>query len=174
MGHAVSAAHTQGRITFKEDGDANHYSMLTEDGKWWLAILANGEQTSARQVANFRRLAACWNACEGIDTRHLETYGLPDFAQKISDIGTERDATQARLDILIAAIGNECLQKFIEKHGPPVPLVAQRDALLSALTGLVANQEVTWRHAGFTEDQIQAMPYLRPARDAIAGFVVPS
>ncbi len=63
---------TQGRITFKEDGDANHYSMLTEDGRWWLAILANGEQTSARQVANFRRLAACWNACDGIDTEKLE------------------------------------------------------------------------------------------------------
>lgn len=63
---------TQGRITFKEDGDANHYSMLTEDGRWWLAILANGEQTSARQVANFRRLAACWNACDGVSTEVLE------------------------------------------------------------------------------------------------------
>jgi hypothetical protein len=170
----VSTAHTPGRITFKEDGDANHYSMLTEDGKWWLAILANGEQTSARQVANFRRLAACWNALQGIDTEYLETHGLPDFAQKISDVVVERDATQARLDTLIAAIGNECLAKFIEKHGEPVPLVAQRDALLSALTALVANQDVSWRHAGFTEAQIQAMPYLKASRDAIAGFVVPS
>jgi len=69
---------TQGRITFKEDGDANHYSMLTEDGRWWLAILANGEQTSARQVANFRRLAACWNACEGSSTEWLEFQCSPD------------------------------------------------------------------------------------------------
>lgn len=69
---------TQGRITFTEDGDANHYSMLTEDGRWWLAILANGEQTSARQVANFRRLAACWNACEGSSTEWLEFQCNPD------------------------------------------------------------------------------------------------
>lgn len=69
---------TKGRITFKEDGDANHYSMLTEDGRWWLAILANGEQTSARQVANFRRLAACWNACDGSSTEWLEFQCNPD------------------------------------------------------------------------------------------------
>lgn len=163
----MSAAHTKGRITFKEDGDANHYSMLTEDGKWWLAIHANGEQTSARQAANFRRLAACWNACEGVDTEHLEKYGLPDFAQKISDIGAERDATQARLDTLIAAIGNECLEKFIEKHGAPVPLIAQIDSLRSALTDLVANQDATWVAAGFADEQIKAMPYLKPARAAI-------
>lgn len=64
--------HTQGRITFKADGDACHWSMLTEDGRWWLAILANGEQPSERQIANFRRLAACWNACEGITTDDIE------------------------------------------------------------------------------------------------------
>lgn len=46
--------------------------MLTEDGRWWLAVLANGEQISERQQANFRRLAACWNACVGISTEDLE------------------------------------------------------------------------------------------------------
>lgn len=136
----MSAAHTQGRITFKEDGDANHYSMLTEDGRWWLAVLANGEQTSERQVANFRRLAACWNACDGIPTEKLEK------------AAGDRSPVFALL----------------------METSAQRDALLSALTALVANQDVTWRHADFTEDQIQAMPYLRPARDAIAACVVPS
>ena len=68
----MSEEHTQGRVTFREDGDACHWSMLTEDGQWWLALLANGEQTTPRQIANFRRLAACWNACEGISTENLE------------------------------------------------------------------------------------------------------
>lgn len=64
---------TKGRITFREEGAANQYAMLTEDGRWWLALLANGEMTSERQRANFRRLAACWNACDGISTWALET-----------------------------------------------------------------------------------------------------
>lgn len=161
-------AHAQGRIWL----NAEHSAIVhSDDGR--IACPPNHSQRWAWNE-NARRLAACWNALQGIDTEYLETHGLPDFAQKISDVVVERDATQARLDTLIAAIGNECLEKFIEKHEPPVPLVAQRDALLSALTALVANQDVTWRHAGFTEDQIQAMPYLRPARDAIAGFVEPS
>ena len=122
----MSSARTQGRITFKEEGNANHYSMLTDDGKWWLAILANGEQTSERQAANFRRLAACWNACEGVETNLLEQHPKPFSA-----------------------------------------LRTERDTLLSALSALVANQDAANRHAGFTEDQIKAMPYLRAAREAL-------
>lgn len=68
----TNEAITMGRITFREDWAANQYAMLTEDGKWWLALLANGEMTSERQRANFRRLAACWNACDGIPTEKLE------------------------------------------------------------------------------------------------------
>ncbi len=77
--------HTQGRVTFKEEGDANHWSMLTEDGRWLLALLHNGEAVSARQIANFRRLAACWNACEGVPTDVLE-------AASVSEAGLERFA----------------------------------------------------------------------------------
>lgn len=75
----MSELHTRGRVTFKEDGDANHYSMLTEDGRWWLAVLCNGEQTSARQIANFRRLAACWNACQDIPTEKLEGRTIAEY-----------------------------------------------------------------------------------------------
>lgn len=72
----MSTIHTPGRVTFKEDGDANHYSMLTEDGRWWLAVLVNGEQTSERQIANFRRLAACWNRLEPFTTEQIEDPGF--------------------------------------------------------------------------------------------------
>lgn len=68
----MSTPHTEGRVTFREDGDANHWSMLAVDGRWLLALLHNGEAPSERQVANFLRLVACWNACDGIDTYALE------------------------------------------------------------------------------------------------------
>lgn len=110
------STHTTGRITFKADGDANHYSMLTEDGRWWMAVLANGEQTSERQIANLRRLAACWNACEGISTEYLETTGLPEFAGKtlcadmvqveLDAMTKQRDQLQQLVDAQVQDIGN--------------------------------------------------------------------
>lgn len=40
--------------------------------------------------------------------------------------------------------------------------------LFDALADLVANQDATWVAAGFTDEQIKAMPYLMPARAVIA------
>lgn len=42
-------------------------------------------------AANARRIVACANACEGIDTEYLEKYGLPGFAKQISDLVEQRD-----------------------------------------------------------------------------------
>ena len=47
-------------------------------------------------------------------------------------------------------------------------LIAAAPNLLKALTDLIANQDATWVAAGFTHEQIKAMPYLKPAREAIA------
>lgn len=44
-------------------------------------------------AANARRLMACWNACDGIDTDMLESGGFPmNAARKISETIAERDA----------------------------------------------------------------------------------
>lgn len=51
----------------------------------------DGRYGAIKNEANARRLAACWNALEGVSTDHLEKYGLPDFAQKISDLVEQRD-----------------------------------------------------------------------------------
>lgn len=42
------------------------------------------------------------------------------------------------------------------------------DDLLAALQALIKNQITANQHAGFTLDQIHAMPYLKPAFAAIA------
>jgi len=38
-----------------------------------------------------RRIVACVNACAGLDTKYLEEYGLPGYAQTISDLGEKVD-----------------------------------------------------------------------------------
>lgn len=102
----MSTTHTPGRITFLPDGDANRYSMLTEDGRWWMALLMNGEQVTARQEANLRRLAACWNACEGIEIESIEElaamgHGVASLIVYGDDVKRERDALAQALKNLV-------------------------------------------------------------------------
>lgn len=47
-------------------------------------------------------------------------------------------------------------------------LIASAPDLLEALTELLANQDAGWVTAGFTPEQIKAMPYLKASRAAIA------
>lgn len=70
---ADPAAATPGRLLIVENGQANHYAALDDRGGWLFALLHNGEAMPARQLANMRRLVACWNACEGLETQTLET-----------------------------------------------------------------------------------------------------
>lgn len=118
-------AHTKGRIKFKEDGDANHYSMLTEDGRWWLAVLANGEQTSERQIANFRRLAACWNRLEPFTTEQIEDPGF-DLT------GAAVTAEEMRS---FSVLHQKLQRRFNQLEEERDQLKSQRDQLLEALQG---------------------------------------
>lgn len=95
------SAHTPGPWSTHAQGDANHYAILLENGKWLAALQFNGEQTEAQQLANAKLIAA-----------------VPE--------------------------------------------------LLQALADLVANQRAGWIAAGFTTEQIEAMPYLKAPRAALA------
>lgn len=61
------------------DADGADTILLGDYVDWWMT------------KANARRIVACVNACAGIETGHLEKYGLPDFAQKIFDLREQRD-----------------------------------------------------------------------------------
>ena len=91
----MSSKHTQGPLVLAQhgairggpmqryvNGSAQDQVAMTTGANW----MAPGEH-----VENARRLVACWNACDSIDTEHLEKYGLPGFAEKISDLREQRD-----------------------------------------------------------------------------------
>jgi hypothetical protein len=69
----VSNLPLPGRIYFRANGEANSYSLIDHNLiKWVMALLVNGEHTTARQGEIMERMAACWNACAGIPTEELE------------------------------------------------------------------------------------------------------
>lgn len=69
----MTTPHTPGPLTTHEDAFEPNRFRLHNDGNWLMSILHNGEQLVEKQRENVRRLAACWNACQGIDTDALES-----------------------------------------------------------------------------------------------------
>lgn len=122
--------HTPGKIVFRPNGDANSYAMLDEAGHWWMSLLMNGEQITARQEANLRRMAACWNACADESTeflefvvhegttlrkRHDSVLTMKEtYQRQLCDAERQIEALQARL----TAIGDLAHDK---STGPAVP-----------------------------------------------------
>ena len=71
--------HTAGLLTLSKNGDAcakNHALCAGPIviAKVYGAGHPRGVGWSPRSEANARRLAACWNACNGIDTADLEKF----------------------------------------------------------------------------------------------------
>jgi len=88
----MSDQNTKGRLSIKENGDANSYALLDESGKWLLSVLHNGEKLTSVQRETMRRVAACWNACEGISTDNLEdNRAVAWLAQRYNEAVKQRD-----------------------------------------------------------------------------------
>jgi len=95
----VSAPHTQGLLTVRENGDANSYALMDETGNWLMSLLHNGQQVTETQQENLRRLAVCWNACESIPTANLQKHEAdpaPIFAL-LMETAAQRDELLASL-----------------------------------------------------------------------------
>lgn len=68
----MSAQHTKAILSVWENPYEANSFQLRGDVHWLLSVRHNGEQIMDVQRENLRRLAACWNACQGIDTHALE------------------------------------------------------------------------------------------------------
>lgn len=107
--------HTQTRLTFRDDGEANVYHLMTDDGRWLLSLRHNGEQLVERQRENMRRIAACWNACKGVPTEVLEAQqsgGLPWSVADQIDAAADRNRLRAQRDELL-----ELLRDWLNDYG---------------------------------------------------------
>lgn len=121
------SGHTDGGLTFiRANGEANNYALIDDVGRWWMVVLMNGEQTTERQEANLRRLAACWNACVGIDTMLLEPRMLGNQIIAARESVEQRN----RLNGECAALNDYC-----------ATIEHQRDKLLEALQVLKRDVE---------------------------------
>ena len=98
---------TTHRLTFRANGDANSYALLDADtGNWFMSLQVNGQQMEAKQVENLRRLAATWNACDGIPTEALERVEgdtTPVF-ELLMPTTRERDALRTALNNLLNTV----------------------------------------------------------------------
>lgn len=109
------SAHTEGRIEFRPNGDANSYALLDDRGRWWMNVLMNGEMMTARQEADLRRLAACWNAFDNYSTNDVEMIakagGVQDihrtYIQATSRVCAENTAARMLLRELIEIEGSQ-------------------------------------------------------------------
>ena len=103
-----------------------------------LTLLTRSSLGAEHDEANARRLVACWNASEGIDTEDLEA-GSVNIIDKLHDDAARR--VMAQRDELLKAL-KECVEdseqavgEYVEKYGEtyrPQRLQAMRDTVTKA------------------------------------------
>lgn len=125
------AAHTQGKLEYSESPfEANRFGINVKGHHWLMSILHNGEPLVEVQRENMRRLVACWNACEDIDTNMLEGFSPRFLATYPDRVLAERRALEAQRDELLVA-----LRGILDVASVRIddPRIAQWDAARAAI-----------------------------------------
>lgn len=91
------STHTPGRLKVR-----GGFSIYADDGKTPVADTCLTNSVPDNDEANARRLAACWNACEGLDTESLEKHSLASVTSKLLKAKTQRDELATALSGLLS------------------------------------------------------------------------
>lgn len=100
----MSAKHTQGKVipavsSFPPIGPC--YAVGMQDTKVAIAITGKFDEPNADiSEANARRIAACWNACDGIPTAWLEG-GAADILEHSIALIKQRDELLVALRLIV-------------------------------------------------------------------------
>lgn len=156
--------HTKGRLTVKECSDG--FELKDDSGN---DILVGGNSgydgAYVESEANARRLAACWNACEGLSQDHFDgdwtAKGLSKYAKSLEEksaaLEKELAAARALIQQQDALLGNKaCATKECRE------LLAARELLREVLS----HDEKVMRQRGLGLAQPEHLNRIRSYLDA--------
>ena len=144
----MSARHTQGRLqTF------NTYATpeIRDQAGDFVAAMKDG---GPRAVHDARRLVACWNACDGVDTETLVQYPAPftelraqrdELLRARQVLGAERIKLEAERDELLAALKamDEAMCNAGNPHMSKEERTQGRMAIIAARAVIAKHQPTT-------------------------------
>jgi len=100
------------RIYFRPNGEANSYALIDQDRiKWVMALLLNGEHVQDKQIEILERMAACWNACQNIETTVLEEHALGVISSEHSQ---QRNELLKALQAIVKSLADQDDEGMIE------------------------------------------------------------
>ena len=124
----MSERHTQGEMVFEDKRPScNGFSLFV--GDQYVAFIGDSDSVTDA-MANSERMAACWNACQGINTADIKA-GSVSIIHKLHDeaaqrVLAQRDELLAALNLLKAAdFGANVKTADDEKHMDSVAAFAR-------------------------------------------------
>jgi hypothetical protein len=140
----MSAQHTPGRLQAGVSlygGGIEHFTAVSEGNTQKIVALCGlaGAADELESIANACRLAACWNACEGLDTDKLERMPAP-FGQMLNvgfmDLWEQYATLKAqRAELLEALQACDEAMSYMSEYDIPLMLPAQVKAAIAKATG---------------------------------------
>jgi hypothetical protein len=125
----MSAQHTQGRLEANDKRSKGGGGFSLFAGGQYIGFVSDSDAITDWE-ANARRLAACWNACEGLSTEALEGDDAP---RKLRE---DRDLLLAQRDELLAVVQElEESASYWSEYDVPLGIVDRLRAAIAKATG---------------------------------------